>query len=491
LRFIDWLKARYGSIEALNKAWATQRWSRRINDWDEVEIPYGDGPGPAERYLDLRRYWSDVTISALKDLEAVREKNASNTPAVSNLWDTAPTKPFDYLGSYRDYVSYGAEGFYPGEPVGASLGAMMIKGDLKTPIWFNEFTAGGGGYYGTKGRSRMWAYIALIDQAQTILAWTFNSHLGGEEQALFGLLNHDNTPSWKVDEFAQIAREFRKLQSMGFPRQIQPEVAIAYSFDNAMVTSTPGQHPTVTQYYKLGYMDQVQGAFEPFFTDNIDAAVINLSYVPLEKYKLVIIPGQYLMDEKSANAVRRYVENGGTAIMTGYSDKADTHGQWFSTPLPGRLTDVFGLHTNAFYRAEKPLQMMIGGKAVIATDNYYEVLELGTAKPLARFTNTPERSVAVSVNHYGKGQAIYLATASQSTTVGPLVRALYAKLGIARGPQTPAGVYARVVDGRTLYVNTTTTPKTVRILGTRTGVMSGQHYTGSLRLAGYGVELLQ
>ncbi len=490
-RFVDWLKLKYGTIEALNKAWATQRWSRHINTWDEVELPYGDGPGPAERYLDLRRYWSDVTISALKDLEAVRQKNVPNAPAVSNLWDTAWSKPFDYLGSYRDYVSYGAEGFYPGEPVGASLGAMMVKGDIAAPIWFNEFTAGGGGYYGTKGRSRMWAYIALIDQAQTILAWTFNSHLGGEEQALFGLVDHDNTPSWKVDEFAQIAREFHKLQEFGFPRMDQPQVAIAYSFDNAMVTSTPGQHPTVTQYYKLGYMDQVQGAYEPFFTDNIDAAVINLSYVPLEKYRLVVIPGQYLVDEKSADAVRHYVQNGGTVIMTGYSDKADADGQWFDTPLPGRLTDVFGLHTNAFYRAEKPLQMMIGGKAVTAKDRYYEVLELSTAKPLARFTTTPEKSVAVSINHFGKGQAIYVATASQASVIEPLVRTLYPELGIAQGPKTPAGVYARVVDGRTLYVNSTTSPKIIKISGSKTGALSGKRYTGSLRLEGYGVELLQ
>jgi beta-galactosidase len=491
LRFIDWLTVKYGTVDALNKAWATQRWSRRINEWDEVELPYGDGPGPAERYLDLRRFWSDQTIATLKELEAVRRANVPNTPAVSNLWDTAPTKPFDYLDSYRDYVTYGAEGFYPGDPVNASLGAMMIKGDLETPIWFNEFTAGGGGYYGARGRSRMWAYMALIDQAQTILAWTFNSHLGGEEQALFGLVDHDNTPSWKVDEFAQIASEFRKLQKLGFPRMDRPQVAIAYSFDTAMVTSTPGPHPTVTQYYKTSYMDQVQGAFEPFFADNIDASVINVSYVDLAKYKLVVVPGQYLMDAKSADAIRRYIENGGTVVMTGYSAKTDEHGQWFNTPLPGQLTDVFGLHTNAFYRADKPLEVKIGGKVQKAKDPYYEVLELGTAKPLAKFLNTPEKSVAIAINHYGKGQAIYLATTGQASMIGPLVHTLYSQLGITRGPQTPAGVYARVVDGRTLYVNSTTKQVTVKINGMKTDVLSGNRHTGTLRLQGYGVGLLQ
>ena len=378
-RFVEWVKAKYGAIDALNKAWAAQRWSRRLNDWNEIELPYGDGPGPVERYLDLHRFWSDKTIAAIKDLEAIRKKNVPNAPAVSNLWDTAGRKGFDYLSSYKDYVSYGAEGFYPGDPVGASLGALMVKGDLDAPIWFNEFTAGGGGYYGTKGRSRMWAYIGLIDYAQTILAWTFNSHQGGEEQALFGLVDHDGTPSWKVDEFAQIAAEFRKLQSLGFPRYRTPEVAIAYSFESAMASNPPGPSSTVRQYYTLGYQDQVQGAFDPFFTDNIDTAIINVAHAPLDKYKLVVVAGQYIMDEKSAAAIRRYIEGGGTVIMTGYSAKADEHALWFNTPLPGRLADVFGLHTNAFYRAERPLQVMIDGKVQTSKDTYYEVLELDTA----------------------------------------------------------------------------------------------------------------
>jgi beta-galactosidase len=55
-RFIGWLKAKYPTIEDLNKAWATQRWSRHLNSFDEVELPYGEGPGPGERYLDLHRF---------------------------------------------------------------------------------------------------------------------------------------------------------------------------------------------------------------------------------------------------------------------------------------------------------------------------------------------------------------------------------------------------------------------------------------------------
>jgi len=134
-RFVGWLKTKYDSIEALNKAWATQRWSRRIGTWDEVELPYGDGPGPFERQLDLRRYWSEVTIGALLDLEAIRQRNTPDKPAISNLWDSSGRKGFDYLSSYRGYVSYGAMGFYPGEPVSAGFEALMMSGVLSGTRW--------------------------------------------------------------------------------------------------------------------------------------------------------------------------------------------------------------------------------------------------------------------------------------------------------------------------------------------------------------------
>ena len=96
----------------------------------------------------------------------------------------------------------------------------------------------------------MYAYLGLVMGAQGILAWTFNSHTGGEEQALFGLVDHDGTPSWKVDEFARIASEFKELAKLGFPRYTHPEVAIAYSFDSFIDSHPNGPSSTTLQYFK-------------------------------------------------------------------------------------------------------------------------------------------------------------------------------------------------------------------------------------------------
>jgi beta-galactosidase len=490
-RFIEWLKLKYATIADLNKAWATQRWSRHLNSFDEVQLPYADGPSPPERYLDLRRFWSDVTISVLEDLEKVRQRNVPNLPAVSNLWDTAGRRGFDYLSSYKKYVSYGAEGFYPSNPLDVTFGALTVRGDLTTPAWFNEFTAGGGGFYGgPKSIIRMWAYLALMDYGQTFLAWTFNTHRGGEEQALFGLLDHDGTPSWKYAEYKQIASEFSKLQKFGFPRYHKPDVAIAYSFESNMASHPPGPSNTVRQYFTVNYAEQVESALKPFFEDNIDVAMINIGHSALD-YKLLVVPADYLMDAASAEAIRNYVRNGGTVIMTAMSAKVDENNQWFDTPQPGRLSDVFGIRTEEFYRPSVPPEFSLTGKAVKTTIGFYEVLEPKTAKTMATFTNTPEKSPALTVNNYGKGRAIYVGVPAQMSVLAPLVRGLYADLNIGKGPETPSGVYARAVEGRTLYVNTTGEEKTVPIGGSKHGIISGTSYEGVIRLRPYDADLVE
>jgi len=490
-RFIAWLKKKYGTIEELNKAWATQRWSRRLNSFDDVDLPLASGPGPSERYLDLHRYWSDVTVARLEELEAIRRRNMPGVPTISNLWDTASRRGFDYLSTYKSYVSYGAEGFYPGDPISGAFGALMTKGDLPTPIWFNEFTAGGGGFYGTPGRSRMYANLALMMGAQGILAWTFNSHLGGEEQALFGLVDHDGTPSWKVDEFASIASEFATLSKFGFPRYTHPEVAIAYSFDSFIDSDPNGPSNTTLQYFKPPYTDQVQAAFEPLFRANIDTAIINIGHDALSSYKLVVVPGDYVMDAASAKALRAYVSGGGVVLMTALSAKVDEHGQWFNTPLPGRLSDVFGLKTNAFYDAPSTLTFALDGASFQTSVHRYEILEPSTAAVVSSFSNTADHSPAVTINRFGKGRAIYLATESNPSAIGPVLAYLYKNAGIQTGPQTPEGVYARVVDGRTFYVNTTTQEQRIPIAGTEKGVISNRVYGGTLVLDPFQSDLVE
>ena len=197
------------------------------------------------------------------------------------------------------------------------------------------------------------------------------------------------------------------------------------------------------------------------------------------------------MDVASAKALRDYVSGGGTVLMTAFSAKVDEHGQWFDTPLPGRLSDVFGLRTAQFYLPSEMPEFEFGGEKAKASIAYYEVLEPATAQTLATFSNIPGHPPALTVNRYGKGQAIYLAAPAQPSLVGPIVRSLFTSLGIERGPTTPEGVFSRVVDGRTLYVNTTDEEKEFPVGMKLHGVLSLRTYDGEMKLGPYQVDLVE
>jgi beta-galactosidase len=109
---------------------------------------------------------------------------------------------------------------------------------------------------------------------------------------------------------------------------------------------------------------------------------------------------------------------------------------------------------------------------------------------LSRFTNTSVHCPAVTINKFGKGNAIYLATESKTSAIGPVLNYVYKIADLQPGPRTPEGVYARVVDGRTLYVNTTQREERIPIEGRRTGIISGRVYEGVLILGPQDADLI-
>ena len=54
--------------------------------------------------------------------------------------------------------------------------------------------------------------------------------------------------------------------------------------------------------------------------------------------------------------------------------------------------------------------------------------------------------------------------------------------GIQPGPTTPDGVYARIVEGRALYVNTTGEQKKLIIEGSKRSILSDRVYEGAVVL---------
>ena len=109
----------------------------------------------------------------------------------------------------------------------------------------------------------------------------------------------------------------------------------------------------------------------------------------------------------------------------------------------------------------------------------------------SHFTNVANNLSAVTMNKFGKGNAIYLATESNSSTIGSLMNYLYKVSDIQPGPKTPKGVYARVVDGQTLFVNTTDEVKRIHSPGIRKGMISNRITKENVILGPKETDLIQ
>src|ERR1035437_4921465 len=125
-RFVVWLKNKYSNLDNLNKAWATQRWSRRLNQFEEIGLPVAaytnDVP---ERMLDFRRFISDeVNQFLLKIIDKVNT-NAPNALVNTNAWYYSPLKYFDYSKiAYSGKMTREGCGFYPGNSLTTNWGVM-------------------------------------------------------------------------------------------------------------------------------------------------------------------------------------------------------------------------------------------------------------------------------------------------------------------------------------------------------------------------------
>lgn len=515
-RFVNWLKKKYPSIDELNRAWATHRWCRRVSAFEDIMLPppaEGDIKGAPEKTLDMYRFFSDEIIEYIRNLKEIVSKNAPGVRTVSNFWHTFSGFGFDYPKINKGIVDTPGIGFYPGinpedtkSLLGACMELLIAKGENEKPVWCLEFQTGGfGGYACPKKAMRMYAYLTLVHRAQTVCGWTWRTMLGGEEQYLYGLLDHDGEPSRKYFEFKQIASEFKKLEHMGFPRYARPEIAIAYSYESWRVMKYKPSH------YSTDYYSQLIHTYKALFDDNMDCSIIDLRDSAMD-YKIILIPGYCLMDEVSAQAIRRYVDNGGTVVMTAYSAKVNEEGQAFDTTLPGRLSDVFGIRAAAFERCvthnsdvieggqeraklkirrEAPCVLLNGEKYEFPIDTY-EILEPRTAEVFASLGNLDEELPAVTVNSYGKGKAYYVAVPAHEGILKPLLRYLCPELDINAGNRTPEGVVSRNLElGQVLYINITGETKEIPLTNSVKSLYSGKVHNGVLTLEKYEVDVVE
>lgn len=503
-RFQVWLKKKYQTIDELNRAWATQRWSRRFEEFEEVMLQENEiAVGPPEAWLDMRRFYSDGIGRFIVALKETIEKNAPGIPHSSNHYAEKDSLGFDYLKYEDAFVDYPGMGLYPGYESGKSktlktLMTVYMQRLTETgkPMWCLEFQTGSAGIpYGPYGVNRMHIFLTLIYRSQMVLGWTFRSMFGGEEQYLFGMLGHDGVPGPNYEEYKQTAMDFRKLEKYAFPYLPEPEIGVAYGYENMLVMQYRPQQ------YRTSYQEQVMEALQSLDEQNRDYNVVDLRKLR-KKYKVLLIPGYVLMGKEAAQTIREFVRTGGTVVMTGYSSYVDETNKVFRESRPGYLSDVFGIRVKGFVRnnERKKVEVRFADEEILIDKEYIEDIELHTAKCAAewngdsicrRIGERQERMCMVSCNFYGKGKAYYLAAEADHKLIGKVINLIKKEVGLRDTLQTPPGVCGReIAPHQYFYVNTLDVPVYIPLCENGTGVLSGMTYRKEFCLKPYDGELI-
>ena len=496
-RFIEWLKKKYINIENLNKAWATQRWSRKINQFDEIGFPVsGQVNGAPERMLDFRRFVSDEINQFLFKVIDNVNVNAPNALLNTNAWYFSYLKYFDYAPiAYSGKMTREGEGFYAGNSLinndgvlWASFGIVRIQYESTNPFWCSEFTT----HDAVPNSIRKQAYASLMFGNQMVCGWTWQSMWGGEEQYLEGMVDWDGIPNRKYDEYRKIAAEFKKIEQY-FPYKPQAEVGLAFSFPSQIVSySFPEQHE-----------GQAGTCFKQFFNRNMDVRMLDIIHSDLN-YKLLIIPGVTVMDPITARKIRNFVHNGGTVVMTSYSAVVDSTNKVFDCTRPGLLDDVFGIRLGSYEETEnmneisrisykgKRIQVSYKGKNIESESPRFDVIDPKGADVLGNITSLDKDYPVITSNIYGKGRAIYIGLPARGEILGPVLDDLIIELSIKKGPNVPEGIMARQIDkNHFLYLNISSEPREIEMKGKSRSILFDKEYTGNFTIAPHEPDFIE
>jgi len=496
-RYIAWLKNKYVNIENLNITWAGQRWSRRINQFEEVGFPVsGQINGAPERMLDFRRFVSDEINQLLFKVINKVNTNAPQALVNTNAWYYSPMKFFDYSEiAYSGKMTREGSAFYPGNSLttnfgimDASFGISRIQFESTNPYWNCEFTT----HNAVPNSIRKSAYATLMYGNQMVCGWTWQSMHSGEEQYLEGMIDWDGIPNRKYDEYKKIAAEFKMIEKF-FPYKLQAEVGLAFSFPSQIASySFPEQHD-----------GQVATCFNQFSNRNMDVRMLDIIHSDL-KYKLLFIPGVTLMDPITAKKIRDYIYNGGTTVMTSYSAVVDSTNKVFASSRPGLLNDVFGIRIGSYEESEnmneisrisykgQKVRVSYKGNNIETESPRYDVIEPRGAEVLGNITSLDKDYPVITSNKYGKGRAIYIGIPARDEILSPLLDDLIGELAIIKGPEVPDGVMARQIDkNHFLYLNISGEPKEIKIKVNSRSILFDRDYFGNFTIAPYEPEFIE
>ena len=319
-----WLRAGYGSLDALNRAWGSA-----FSDWDAVVPLTTDEARKAGRFAPWADHRTYMEVSFANAYATVRRAVLEGDPGGHiALSGTQVTTPWDGCDWYRldqivdDFLSYSGGNQW-------EIHRSFAKPGARVGFWT------GYGRSGPAVRHEVWS-AALENVLFPSLFWSYS------------IVNPDLTFSRSGRDLGAV---FQALRFEGIGRllmeseRLSDGVAIHYSMPSVHAAGILGHHPSRDDEEAPGQ----SGRDFPADRDGWVRIVSDLSLSPdfvaaeqveggrLSGRRAFILPFSLALSEAEVQAIRRFAEGGGIVIADAAAGLMDEHANW------RRGTDVLDL----------------------------------------------------------------------------------------------------------------------------------------------------
>lgn len=493
-RFRLWLQGRYGSLEALNRAWGTAFWSQEYSAWGQVPLPWRTACGPMAHnpglLLDYYRFASDTTVDFQREQVEILRARCHGQFVTHNFMGLHDGVDYYDLAADLDFVSWDN---YPSSS--AALPHDVMRGIRRQNFWVMEEKCGHAGWntmgpIPRPGQVRAWAWQAVGHGADAIVFFRWRSCRSGTEQFWQGILNHDARPGRRYREIAQLGAELARLGPELDGTQPRCDAAILYSYDQIWALQIQPQVPGFS--FRLW----VERYHEGLHRLGINVDVVSTG-ADLAGYKLVICPPLYLLDDALAARLERYAAEGGHLIVSARTGVKDEHNYARSEPLPGPLARVLGLTVEDYDAVGEGVNVIeLSDGARFKVSLWCDVLALDGARRVARYMRDfYAGQPAISVNDYGRGRAWYVGTVPEERFFRHFLGSVVDGLRLRRAAQLPKGVEAACREderGRIIVLtNLTPQKQTVELADPCEDLFERKIVTESITMEPFGVSVLR
>lgn len=366
--FINWAKKKYGSLEEINRAWGAKFWTNEFGELDDITTPKAGvwDAGNPHIFVDWFRFKTDSLHDFLMwEKSIVREYDKSKKIGTNGFLGICQRVPEHKI--MADGLDWYGWDIYPmgGRNTPQQIAEMAdwwrsLTHKQNTEFHVTELQGGPNVRWGYPGfiegpEIRIWTHQVVAHGAKAILYHQWRTAKFGGETGGFGILKADGSRTKRLDAIEKAGSEIKKIMPVLSSYKLDPKAAVAYLRSSDVQTyqeqgpprAIAGQWEQVRA--DLGHthgLDSCQGAYQVLWNYYNPAAFIFEKDLEADdlNYEMILLPNPYILDDKHAEKLMKFVEQGGTLVTESRFGTKDQNSHLHETSLLKKLLGISSEH---------------------------------------------------------------------------------------------------------------------------------------------------